>query len=318
MRSWRKAGVMAGLSVVLGCTHASSPVVPSFLELGKGGRPASGQVADKAKAPGDLSLAGMPPAPPGVIKVTPDMMPTPRSQAPVAPGQTASAIEPSAAPKTPAASPKVVLLGVNNSVEARPGSPAPPRPATTPYASWNVERPLALAPAPSPAPTTPAPVPAVPPPVSTELLPPPPPVVETAGQAPVVVRTSVGVAPSSPDVVPVQQAVHIGRESSWPGPAPEAPAAAQLGHAPDYAWLVGELQYLQTHHAWRLRYTRPGDEDRYGGTVTLTGDNLPAGCQSGQLVRVEGHLINPDASEPRPAYWVGGLRVVKPAPLATE
>jgi hypothetical protein len=317
MRSWRKAGVMAGLSVVLGCTHASSPVVPSFLELGKGGQSASSRIADrtdKAKAPGDLSLAGMPPAPPGVIKVTPDMMPGPRSQPTVAPSQTASALEPPAAPKAPAASPKVVLLGVNNSVEARPGSPAP-RPAATPYASWNVERPLALAPAPA----TPAPAPAVPPPVSTELLPPPPPaIVETAGQAPVVVRTSVGVAPSSPDVVRIEPAVHIGRESSWQGPAAEVPATAQPGHAPDYAWLVGELQYLQTHHAWRLRYARPGDEDRYGGTVTLTGDNLPAGCQSGQLVRVEGHLINPDASEPRPAYWVGGLRVVKPAPLATE
>ncbi len=108
--------------------------------------------------------------------------------------------------------------------------------------------------------------------------------------------------------------VPISREPSWEGGPSQEPAATEAGHAPDYAWLVGELQYLQTRHAWRLRYARPGDADRYGGTVTLTGEALPAGCASGQVVRVEGHLVNPDADGPPPAYWVSRLNVLKDAP----
>src|SRR5262245_3777871 len=83
MRRWCQAGMMAGLSVVLGCTHASSPAASSLLDLGKAGRPASSRAADgtgKAKDADDLSLAGMPPSPPGVIKVTPDMLPPAKSQ----------------------------------------------------------------------------------------------------------------------------------------------------------------------------------------------------------------------------------------------
>lgn len=94
---------------------------------------------------------------------------------------------------------------------------------------------------------------------------------------------------------------------------PSAPCGPKIvpGHAPDYSWLIGEIEFLQTRGDWRLRYGNAEDEDRYGGTVTLGGDNLPTDSQSGQLVRVEGYLVNPQASEPRPLYWVQSLSVLK-------
>src|SRR5262249_19667432 len=110
--------------------------------------------------------------------------------------------------------------------------------------------------------------------------------------SPILVRATVGAPPAESS--PVQPVVHIGRDPSWQGGAAQEPSGGQFGHAPDYGWLVGELQYLQTRHAWRLRYARPGDADRYGGTVTLSGDALPADGSGGQLVRIEGHLVNPD------------------------
>jgi hypothetical protein len=175
---------------------------------------------------------------------------------------------------------------------------------------------------PSLAPTSPAPAPAVRIPQEAPVaadrgIPPTVPAVAPAEANPVLIRASVGAAPP-PVIDSAQPVVHIGPEPSWQGgPAPEA-AGGQFGHAPDYVWLVGELQYLQTRHAWRLRYGRPGDEDRYGGTVTLTGEALPSDCAGGQIVRVEGQLVNPNAAEPRPAFWVNRLQIIKAAPFTGE
>jgi hypothetical protein len=131
------------------------------------------------------------------------------------------------------------------------------------------------------------------------------------------VRASVSLPPE-PESQVEKPVIRIGNEPSFQGSPPPAPSAAFLKHAPDYGWLVGELQYLQTRHTWRLRYARPGDEDRYGGTVTLTGEALPATCSDGEIVRVEGRLVNPDSVEPRPAYWVNTLKVIKAAPPAVQ
>ena len=51
---------------------------------------------------------------------------------------------------------------------------------------------------------------------------------------------------------------------------PEAPRTALSdadgtqahAHAPDYTWLVGELQYLHVRKAWRVRYAPVDEEDR--------------------------------------------------------
>lgn len=86
-------------------------------------------------------------------------------------------------------------------------------------------------------------------------------------------------------------------------------ASPAFGHAPDYTWIVGELQYLHVRNAWRVRYASVDEEDRYGGSVTLveTGsmDKYP---KSGQIVRVQGQLINADSKEPSPAFRVISIR----------
>ncbi len=95
-------------------------------------------------------------------------------------------------------------------------------------------------------------------------------------------------------------------------------ADASYGHAADYGWLLGELEYLRSKNVWRLRYAPADQEDRHGGTVLLVADSLPPDCKNGQVVRVEGQLVNPESDEPRPPYWVRTLRVLKAAPAAEE
>ncbi len=105
--------------------------------------------------------------------------------------------------------------------------------------------------------------------------------------------------------------------------APVAPLAengppAGFGHAEDYSWLSGELQFIQARNVWRLRYAPFEQEGRYGGTVLLVGDGLPTNCQAGQIVRVEGQLVNPETDEARPPYWVRSFKVLKVAPATEE
>ncbi len=101
-------------------------------------------------------------------------------------------------------------------------------------------------------------------------------------------------------------------------PGPDTPAGSSLkaghGHAADYTWLTGELEHLRARNVWRLRYAPFDQEDRHGGTVVLVGDGLPADCKRGQIVHVEGQLVNPESDEPRPPYWVRSFRVLKAAP----
>ena len=87
-------------------------------------------------------------------------------------------------------------------------------------------------------------------------------------------------------------------------------ASARFDHAPDYTWLVGELQYLHVRNAWRVRYASVDEEDRYGGSVTLveTGP-MDKFQKSGQLVRVQGRLLNADSREPSPVFRVSAIRV---------
>jgi hypothetical protein len=98
-----------------------------------------------------------------------------------------------------------------------------------------------------------------------------------------------------------------------PGPPP-APVATGAGyyHSADYGTLVGELHYNPRQNSWRLRYAGIDEEDRYGGSVTLTAaDELLGHCQSGQTVRVEGRLLDPDSRQPGPAYRVERLQPVR-------
>jgi hypothetical protein len=81
-----------------------------------------------------------------------------------------------------------------------------------------------------------------------------------------------------------------------------------FAHDPNYHWLVGILAYSKVQDAWVLRYASVEDSDRYGGSVTLVYPGRMNAFKSGQLVRVEGHLIDPDSRQLRPAFEAQSIR----------
>jgi hypothetical protein len=74
-----------------------------------------------------------------------------------------------------------------------------------------------------------------------------------------------------------------------------------FAHAPDYSWLVGELQRVRADGSWRLRYASVDEDDAYGGSVVLLGGSLE-GRKEGQLVRVTGHFADSNARGANSVY----------------
>lgn len=124
------------------------------------------------------------------------------------------------------------------------------------------------------------------------------------------------VAPSSPAKADMQPAAL----QSAPAPVsqdplrdlalPGASGKPAYAHAADYTWLVGELYQLKSQNVWLLRYAPMDQNDAHGGSVTLVGVGWAGALREGQLVRVEGGLINPDSRRLNPAFRV---RAIKPA-----
>jgi hypothetical protein len=95
-----------------------------------------------------------------------------------------------------------------------------------------------------------------------------------------------------------------------PPPAPAVTASAGgFGHAEDYSWLCGELQYTKSK-GWRLRYAGLDQEDTYGGSVTLPDESRLAGFQDGQMVRVQGHL-QAEGKAIAPPYRIEAIEPLK-------
>lgn len=88
-------------------------------------------------------------------------------------------------------------------------------------------------------------------------------------------------------------------------------AKPEFGHASDYTWLTGELSYIPQKDQWRLRFASIDEEDQYGGSVTLDAHAEMQGYQSGQLVRVEGTVIDRDSREIAPKYRVKEITPLK-------
>jgi hypothetical protein len=107
-------------------------------------------------------------------------------------------------------------------------------------------------------------------------------------------------------------------------PAPEATkcrrsfvdltAAPCFGHASDYSWVSGQIEYSGIRKEWRLRYSSVDETDRFGGRLALIENDHLAYLADGQYVRVQGHLVNPaDAESSRASYRIEAFqRIDKP------
>lgn len=72
---------------------------------------------------------------------------------------------------------------------------------------------------------------------------------------------------------------------------PVSATRSTFGHAPDYTALIGELYYSHALKCWRVRYAGIGEEDQYGGSLTLeAADFQVQGFKPWQVVRVEGRI----------------------------
>ncbi len=90
-------------------------------------------------------------------------------------------------------------------------------------------------------------------------------------------------------------------------------ASSSLGHAADYSWLSGQVEYSRLSHGWRLRYASVDEDDLHGGSVTLTENPRLDELKDGQHIRVTGHLQNPADRATAPAYSVDSFEVRAPS-----
>jgi hypothetical protein len=92
-------------------------------------------------------------------------------------------------------------------------------------------------------------------------------------------------------------------------PVVDPAGSSCFARADDYSWLSGELQFSRLK-GWRLRYASVAEADPYGGSVTLIDNELLRGLKDGQLVMVEGRLVNPDARNIAPEYRVRSIQPI--------
>jgi hypothetical protein len=95
--------------------------------------------------------------------------------------------------------------------------------------------------------------------------------------------------------------------------ASPGPVAGEIpGHDPAYHTLVGVLEYVAIQKGWVLRYAGPGEEDRYGGCVSLVNTGSMKSFHSGQRMKVNGELVDASSLKPHPAYRVFSLQPLGP------
>jgi hypothetical protein len=91
-------------------------------------------------------------------------------------------------------------------------------------------------------------------------------------------------------------------------PDAQTKAGATFGHDAKYRWLMGALEYSPTQRTWLLHYLPYQENDHYGGCVALVGIDPQMRFKPGQIVRVEGSLIDPNSMQLQPAYEVQRIR----------
>lgn len=89
-------------------------------------------------------------------------------------------------------------------------------------------------------------------------------------------------------------------------------AAPCFGHADDYSWLIGQVEYSAVAKQWRLRYASVDEFDRYGGRLVLIENQHLSHLKDGMYVHLRGHVVNPDSPANAPTYFrIEWFRVVE-------
>ena len=83
----------------------------------------------------------------------------------------------------------------------------------------------------------------------------------------------------------------------------------RFGQANNYQVVVGQLS--QFRRAWKLRYAAIESDDKYGGSLSLTGENLDH-LKDGQMVRVEGMVLPSEDRASGARYQVHRIEVIEP------
>jgi hypothetical protein len=84
-----------------------------------------------------------------------------------------------------------------------------------------------------------------------------------------------------------------------------------FSHTEDYSCLSGQIQHSRITKGWRLRYASVDEVDPYGGSVTLADEAKLAGVKDGDLLRVRGHLVNPEDRGIAPSYQVDSIQPIE-------
>lgn len=99
-------------------------------------------------------------------------------------------------------------------------------------------------------------------------------------------------------------------------PADRSPVTVKpspnFGHAEDYSWLRGQVEYSRLSNGWRLRYATMDETDSYGGCVTLSGDSSLQRLQDGQYIQVQGHFCNAEDKGTSPPYRADSFEIIQP------
>jgi hypothetical protein len=94
-------------------------------------------------------------------------------------------------------------------------------------------------------------------------------------------------------------------------PVESSGTGSRYGHEPNYAWIRGKLEYLESKRSWKLRYIPiDGETDQYGGSVTVSNDALADEFKAGDFVEARG-AIESEANDTKsfaPAYRVQHIR----------
>jgi hypothetical protein len=84
-----------------------------------------------------------------------------------------------------------------------------------------------------------------------------------------------------------------------------------LSHAGDYHWLTGILTQEAQTGTWSIRYATPEEKDHHGGVMDLLSNGPMTGFYPGQMVRVEGELVDPKPFQIRAAYLARSIEALR-------